>query len=244
MVSKIVTKNLTVTKFVTIIIFIKKNFIQRISKVMSEIEKINEIIEKKEEALRETRAKYKKEREEIFSSEEIKKQKNLFKQSKGCYLGLLVGILGIAFFAFPELENGSSGKGIIFVIGSIILGVIIQKIKNYIFSKMVKKEEYEKYLNIEKEEKEAIKTILESIEDSKLDRLEISAKEKRANKLFIGTGLDNSVGLYFCEPEKIEFTIDGINYGNIKGVASFPVTPGRHVVTAKYLLKVSKGDNR
>lgn len=207
-----------------------------------EVKKINELIEQKEKALSDTKGKYKKEKEAIFSHDEFNKQKKFVKQSSGFWLGILIVIAGIAFFAFPELENGDSGKGILFIAGSLIVGIIVQKIKNSIFKKMVNKDKYERYMEIEKEEKESINTILKSIEDSKLDILEIKAREKRANTLFIGTGLDNKNNLHLNAPAKFEFTIDGVSYGNIRGVSSFPMAPGRHVVTAKYALKVSKDD--
>lgn len=210
-----------------------------------EIKKINNAIEQKEKALKETKEKYKEEKEKIFSLAEFNRQKKFFKQSSGCWIGVLIAILGIAVIAFPEFESGSSTKGAIFVAGSVIAGTIVQKIKNFIFSKLVNKDKYEQYLEIEKEEKESISTILESIEDSKLDRLELDAKEKRVNTLFIGTGLDNPEKLHLRlnAPAKFEFMIDGVNYGSIRNVASFPVSPGRHVVTAKYTLKLSKEDS-
>lgn len=242
MISKIVTKYLTVTNFVTIM-YINEFFIQRRIKMTEEVKKINELIELKEKALSETKEKYKKDKEAIFSPDEFNKQKKFVKQSSGFWLGILIVIVGIAFFAFPELENGDSGKGILFIAGSLIVGIIVQKIKNSIFKKMVNKDKYERYIEIEKEEKESISTILKSIEDSKLDILEIKAREKRANTLFVGTGLDIKDNLHLNAPAKFEFTIDGVSYGNIRGVSSFPMAPGRHVVTAKYTLKVSKDDN-
>ena len=208
-----------------------------------EINKINDAIALKQKVLKETKEEFKKEKEQIFSYDEFNRQKKFFKQSSGCWLGILVAILGIALVAFPELENGDSGKGVILVAGSIVVGIIVQKIKNFIFSKLVKKEKYEQYLEIEKREKAAISEILESIEDSQLDLREIEVKGKRANTIFIGVGLDRPEELYLNAPEKFEFMIDGVNYGNIKGVASFPVTPGRHVVTAKYSLKLSAKDD-
>lgn len=173
-------------------------------------------------------AEIKKEEDKIFSRAEYEHQQKLERKMKNTMpmiiLGIALGIVGLVF-GVKMYNAGGSPFTVIYmpVLGAAagaFIGFIIKLITKAILQKKFKPVELEKYRKLENQ-----------IAELQTDIKEVEAVGNRANKLFVGVV---QTGITSFNTFEYDIVIDGVSYGEIRGVSEIELEPGRHVIGGKF----------